>query len=123
MLKNKAGRPRRDLTEAVIRNAMKHTQSNFQAARYLNVTIETYRKYARLYIDQESGKTLYELHKNNSGKGSRSDDLHCDSPIFEKKGLPHMLTSVGDRCCQRPCRRGQRFPTGLYQARLRAKEP
>lgn len=69
MPKNKAGRPRRDLTEAVIRNAMKHTQSNFQAARYLNVTIETYRKYARLYIDQESGKTLYDLHKNNSGKG------------------------------------------------------
>lgn len=69
MSKNKAGRPRRDLTEAVIRNAMKHTQSNFQAARYLHVTIETYRKYARLYIDQESGKTLYDLHKNNSGKG------------------------------------------------------
>lgn len=69
MSKNKAGRPRRDLTESVIRNAMKHTQSNFQAARYLNVTIETYRKYARLYMDQESGKTLYELHKNNSGKG------------------------------------------------------
>lgn len=69
MSKNKAGRPRRDLSEAVIRNAMKHTQSNFQAARYLNVTIETYRKYARLYIDQESGKTLYDLHKNNSGKG------------------------------------------------------
>jgi hypothetical protein len=69
MSKNKAGRPRRDLTEAVIRNAMKHTQSNFQAARYLNVTIETYRKYARLYIDQSSGKTLYDLHKNNSGKG------------------------------------------------------
>jgi hypothetical protein len=64
-----AGRPRRDLTEAVIRNAMKHTQSNFQAARYLNVTIETYRKYAKIYVDQETGKTLYELHKNNSGKG------------------------------------------------------
>jgi hypothetical protein len=64
-----AGRPRRDLTEATIRNAMKHTQSNFQAARYLNVTIETYRKYAKIYVDQETGKTLYELHKNNSGKG------------------------------------------------------
>jgi 5-methylcytosine-specific restriction endonuclease McrA len=63
------GRPPRTLTENVIRNAMRHTQSNFQAARYLNVTIETYRKYAKLFIDQESGKTLYELHKNNSGKG------------------------------------------------------
>lgn len=47
---NKAGRPKRDLTENVIRNAMKHTQSNFQAARYLNITIETYRKYAKLYV-------------------------------------------------------------------------
>lgn len=69
MSKNKKGRPTRDLSEAVIRNAMKHTQSNFQAARYLNVSIETYRKYARLYIDQESGKTLYDLHINTSGKG------------------------------------------------------
>ena len=66
---NKAGRPKRDLTENVIRNAMKHTQSNFQAARYLNVTIETYRKYAKMYVDQESGKNLYELHKNDTGLG------------------------------------------------------
>jgi hypothetical protein len=69
MANSKAGRPRRDLTESVIRNAMKHTQSNFQAARYLNVSIETYRTYAKMYIDQESGKNLYEFHKNNSGKG------------------------------------------------------
>lgn len=63
------GRPGRDLTEAVIRSAMKHTQSNLQAARYLNVTIETYRKYAKLYVDRETGKTLYELHKNLDGVG------------------------------------------------------
>lgn len=67
--KGKAGRPKRDLTESVIRNAMKHTQSNFQAARYLNVTIETYRKYAKMYVDQETGKNLYELHKNDAGLG------------------------------------------------------
>ena len=63
------GRPPRSFSEAVIRNAMKATQSNFQAARYLNVTIETYRKYAKLYIDQETGLTLYDLHKNATGKG------------------------------------------------------
>ena len=67
--KGKAGRPKRDLSEVIIRNAMKHTQSNFQAARYLNITPETYRKYAKLYIDQETGKTLFELHKNDKGKG------------------------------------------------------
>ena len=69
MSKNLGGRPPRVLSEAVIRNAMRHTQSNFQAARYLNMTIDTYRKYAKLYIDQETGKTLYELHKNDTGKG------------------------------------------------------
>lgn len=69
MANKSQGRPPRSLSENVIRNAMKHTQSNFQAARYLNMTIDTYRKYAKLYIDQETGKTLYELHKNDSGKG------------------------------------------------------
>ena len=63
------GRPPRTLSEAVIRNAMRHTQSNFQAARYLNMTIATYRNYAKMYMDQESGMNLYELHKNASGRG------------------------------------------------------
>lgn len=79
--KGRPGRPKRDLTEAVIRNAMKHTQSNFQAARYLNVTIETYRKYARMYVDQGTGKTLYELHKNNSGKGIKRVKWNHDISI------------------------------------------
>lgn len=68
-MSKQSGRPPRTFSEAVIRNAMKATKSNFQAARYLNTTIETYRKYASLYMDQETGKTLYELHKNRYGKG------------------------------------------------------
>lgn len=63
------GRPDKKLSEGVIRNAMKHTQSNHQAARYLKMSYDTYRKYAKLYIDQESGLTLFELHKNQHGKG------------------------------------------------------
>ena len=80
-MSKKAGRPPRDLSEAVIRNAMKHTQSNFQAARYLNLTSETYRKYAKLYIDRETGKTLYELHKNNSGKGIKKVNWKHDISV------------------------------------------
>lgn len=76
-----AGRPKRDLTEAAIRNAMKHTQSNFQAARYLNITIETYRKYAKMYIDQETGKSLYELHKNSTGKGIKKLKWHKEISV------------------------------------------
>lgn len=58
-----------DLTENVIRYAMKHTKSNMQAAIFLKVSINTYRKYASMYKDEVTGKTLYELHKNERGIG------------------------------------------------------
>lgn len=63
------GRPTKVLSEGTIRNAMKHTQSNHQAARYLRMSYDTYKKYAKLYMDTDSGLTLFELHKNEAGKG------------------------------------------------------
>jgi len=63
------GRPAKYLTEQQIKDAMRHTRSNRAAARYLNVSLPTYRLYAKMYLDQESGKTLYELHSNPYGKG------------------------------------------------------
>ena len=63
------GRPSIVLTEAMIRNAMKHTLSNQAAARFLNVSYPTYRTFAKMYTDEESGKSLFELHLNPSGKG------------------------------------------------------
>jgi len=56
-------------TEQDILRAMAVTKSNIAAAKYLNVSFWTYRKYAKLYIDKETGKTLWEKHKNQSGKG------------------------------------------------------
>jgi hypothetical protein len=57
------------LTEEQIREAMANTRSNKEAARWLGITDITYKKYSKAYIDQETGKTLFELHKNPSGKG------------------------------------------------------
>jgi hypothetical protein len=48
---------------------MSRTQSNKAAARYLGVDYHTYRKYAKLYDDPETGKTLFEIHLNPRGKG------------------------------------------------------
>lgn len=56
------------LTKEDILRAMRVTKSNQQASRYLGVYWQTYAKYARSYIDKETGKTLYDLHKS-SGKG------------------------------------------------------
>jgi len=63
------GRPRKVLTKEQILGAMKNTNSNRAASRYLHVSFDHYKKYAKLFKDEESGKTLWEVHKNQAGKG------------------------------------------------------
>lgn len=58
-------------TKDDILRAMKHTKSNRAASRYLGCSYQTYRKYAKLFKDNETGKTLFETHKNQAGKGIR----------------------------------------------------
>ena len=65
------GRPAASLTEQQIRKAMSLSTSNRGAARVLHVALETYRIYAKLYKDPLTGRTLYDIHKNQSGKGTR----------------------------------------------------
>ena len=57
------------LTKEDILRAQNMTRSNFAAARYLNVSYNHYKKYAKLYKDEETGKTLLQLHMNQEGKG------------------------------------------------------
>lgn len=52
-----------------IREAMANTRSNKEAARWLGITDVTYKKYAKKHIDEATGKSLFELHKNQAGKG------------------------------------------------------
>ncbi len=52
-----------------IREAMANTRSNKEAARWLGITDVTYKKYAKRHIDEATGKSLFELHKNQAGKG------------------------------------------------------
>lgn len=58
-----------NLTEKEIRYAMANTKSNAQAARFLGCSFTTYKKYSKMYIDEESGKSLFDLHKNQFGIG------------------------------------------------------
>jgi len=61
--------PKKILTKEQIIQAQKVTKSNRAAARNLHVSFPHYKMYAKMYKDEESGKTLYELHANPSGKG------------------------------------------------------
>lgn len=51
------------LNEAQIRYAMENTTSNAEAAKWLHISFSTWKKYAKLYMDSASSKSLYELHK------------------------------------------------------------
>jgi len=57
------------IPEEKIREAMSKTTSNMKAAQYLEVSYPTYKKYAKGYVDMETGKTLFELHQNQAMKG------------------------------------------------------
>jgi hypothetical protein len=56
------------LGKELILAAMGKTKSNMAAARFLNVSYQHYKKWAKLY-DSETHDSLFDQHKNQSGKG------------------------------------------------------
>lgn len=57
------------LTKEQILLAMKHTMSNKAAAKWLKVSYIHYKTWAKRYHEFEGGKSLFEVHKNQAGKG------------------------------------------------------
>lgn len=77
------------LTKEQIERAMKFTQSNRAAAQYLGITLNTYKKYAKMYLDEETGINLYDKHKNPYGLGIKKH-LKND-PVKEENVLMDIL--------------------------------
>ena len=67
----KLGRTPKPITREQLLAAMKMTKSNMACARYLGISYMHYSRYAKSYIDEETGKTLFDLHKNQAGRGIR----------------------------------------------------
>lgn len=58
------------LSKSMILSAMSKTKSNLGAARYLGVSYQHYKKWAKNYEATEEGyETLFAQHKNQCGKG------------------------------------------------------
>jgi hypothetical protein len=57
------------LSKEDILRAMRFTKSNLAAARYLGVSYQHYKPWAKLYKLEDEGLTLFDLHKNQAGKG------------------------------------------------------
>jgi hypothetical protein len=116
------------LTEAQLREAMANTRSNKEAARWLGITDITYKKYAKNTFDEATGKSLFEIHKNQSGKGmpknwvggiwkKNLDDMLVENqPINSKKilRLKELLMKdgrLGYQCCA--CKYGEKRLTDM----------
>lgn len=70
MANGKPGRPKtKFITKEDILRGMKHTKSIKALARYLKVSYPFIKPYMKMFKDDETGKTLYEIHKNQQGKG------------------------------------------------------
>ncbi len=74
-----------NLTDVEIRYAMANSRSNREAARFIGCNIDTYKKYAKRYIDPETGKNLWDLHKNQAGKniGKLTTNSFKKADIFD----------------------------------------
>jgi hypothetical protein len=97
--------------------AMDKTKSVKAAARYLNCSYHHLKRYMKLYVDEESGKTLFELHKNQQGKGipkflrSKGKEPalldiiegRIDASSFSAEKLKYRLTTEGylEECCNK----------------------
>lgn len=79
----RGNRPRKDLTKEQITLAIKNTKSNRAAARFLNCSYIHYKSWAKRYYEFEGGRTLFDLHINQHGRGIPKRWL---SPTFKKEG-------------------------------------
>ena len=96
------------LTKEQIIAAMGVTKSNRAAARWLNVSYIHYKKWAKNYKDEETGKTLFEKHLNKEGKGIAKWGIHTKEPPLDDliNGLIPMTNYSPDKVKRRLFQKG-----------------
>tara|TARA_R110001606_G_scaffold113564_1_gene240697 strand:- start:2356 stop:3009 length:654 start_codon:yes stop_codon:yes gene_type:complete len=110
---------RKDFTKHQIQNAMDKTKSVRAASRYLNCSYHHLKMWMKRYTDNETGLTLFETHKNPSGKGIPKFISHTpfgrkepaiidivegrvDASPFDPQKLKYRMIEAGlmlDECC------------------------
>jgi hypothetical protein len=96
-----------NLTEREVRYAMANSRSNKEASRYLGCSYATYRKYAQMYRDEDTGITLWDMHKNQAGKGLHKESAHEKS--YKKADIFDILDG------KHPTYNGLRLSTRLIE--------
>lgn len=83
---NLGGRPEEIITESLVKYAMESTWSNSEAAKFLRVSYTTWKKYSSMYIDSDTGKSLFELHNKSGVKRPKAKrkSYTCNSGYKER---------------------------------------
>lgn len=61
-----------ELTEEQVRSALASASSVKEAARKMHISYPTFKKYCKMYVDLNTGQTLFDKFKNPAGKGVKS---------------------------------------------------
>lgn len=93
-IKRGRGQPKLNLSEAQIRYAMANTTSNLKAAEWLRVDIFTYKKYAKLYIDPDTGKNLYDLHLSEQARKAYYTRLNPPDPTLKSTKMSRLQVTA-----------------------------
>ena len=81
------------LTEDEIRDSMAHSRTIAEACRYMGINFKTWVKYASMYIDLETGKTLYEMHRKYGNPNLIRPRKHKEYlPRLYQKQIDNLLT-------------------------------
>ena len=110
-----------NLTEAEIRYAMANSRTNADAARFLHVSINAYRKYSSMYFDHESGLNLWQLHRNKPGhsvKKYRSHWIVKIEDIFAGKHPTYPAKKIKQRLIEEGIVPDQCMICGFHEQRM-----
>ena len=81
------------ITKNMILRAQEQTKSNMEAARWMSVSYNTYKKWARYY-------NIFEQHKNQEGKGVKKGWASYKIPleeVFKGKKINYSLATLKKR--------------------------
>ena len=112
---------KRPLLQQEIELAMQNTRSNKEAARFLGVSYNTYKKYAKLYKYDETGKTLFDKHLNLYGRGiPKKRDYHKIqlNEIFEGKHPTYPRNILKERLIKHGYLNGSCNNCGFCESRM-----
>ena len=108
---------------------MSHCETAKECAIFLNVSYDTFKKYAKMYVDSDSNKTLFELSKSNgrrkrvtSGKYNTSEKRFKRIISGEIRN-PHSINKLGELVSYFSALEEKCSCCGYDEARIDFKKP